>query len=738
MLARAARGTPTACHFVRAAALSLVLFALAACAANGGRAGGPFLGLQQYQGREIHDVEVSGDLADVPADSVRRVIATRPSRCSLLGFIPVCLPVLGGKVEEKLDTEVLARDVVRIQLVFRDNGYYGTRVVPTVDEVEGGKVDVRFNVIPGDRVLLRGLDVTGAEAIIPDSQLIRRLPLKVGEPFRRNDFLAAVDTVRNVLLDRGHAYAQVLRNYAIDTIADVADVNLQAEPGPVVTVDSIIFDGLDRVSERIARQQITFREGSRLRSRDLLRSQRNLYDLELVRFATVEVAPESLQVTPDSLELTRDSIGSTVLIRVGEAPRFAVDASAGYGSVDCFRGAVQHTDRNFLGGARRLQVTASVAKVGVGDPLNAGLENSLCKAFELDSVRADPVDTAITQALNYRLAAEFQQPRLFGTQTSVTVRGYVEQISELGLYVRKDQGAQLGFVRDVGPGTIFSTTFTAERGSTNAHDIFFCIVYEVCRREDIEVLKEPRWSNNLSMGLIRTRVRLNPFPDNGYYVRLGTDVATRFLGSDDQYVRLLGDGSVYRDIGADKVIQVRLLGGTFLNGLIENGFIPPQQLFYAGGATTVRGFRRNELGPVLYITRPEVDDTLKSDTILSATGGRRMLVGTVEVTTPSPIMRGRLRLAAFVDGGRVWGASDTLLHNPPFRFTPGLGVRAASPVGPVRLDVSYNPYPQPRGPLYEIDTQGDIVRLVDPDFRPDKGRGFFRRLTLHVSIGQTF
>lgn len=738
MLARAARGTPTARTLLRAAALPLLLLALAACAAGGGRAGGPFPGLQQYQGREIHDVEVSGDLAEVPADSVRRVIATRPTRCSLLGLIPVCLPVLGGKVEEKLDTEVLARDVVRIQLVFRDNGYYGTRVVPTVDEVDGDKVDVRFNVIPGERVLLRSLDVTGAEEIVADSALIRRLPLKVGEPFRRNDFLASVDTVRNALLDQGYAYAQVLRNYAIDTIADVADVNLAAAPGPLVTVDTIIFEGLDRVTEKIARQQLTFRERSRMRSRDLLRSQRNLYDLELVRFATVEVAPESMQVTPDSVQLAQDSIGSTVLIRVGEAPRFAVDASAGYGSVDCFRGGVQHTDRNFLGGARRLQVTASVAKVGVGDPLNAGLENSLCKAFELDSLRADAVDTAITQALNYRLSAEFLQPRLFGTQNSITVRGYTEQISELGLYVRKDVGGQVGLVRDLGPGTILSTTFTAERGSTNAHDIFFCVVYEVCRREDIEVLKEPRWSNNLSAGLIRTRVRLNPFPDNGYYFRVGTDVATRFLGSDDQYVRFLGDGSVYRDVGAGKVIQVRLLGGTFVTGLMDNGFIPPQQLFYAGGATTVRGFRRNELGPVLYISRPEADDTLKRDTILSATGGRRMLVGTVEVTAPSPIFRGRLRLAAFVDGGRVWAAADTLLKSPPFRFTPGVGGRLASPVGPVRLDLSYNPYPRPRGPLYEIDTQGDIVGLVDPDFRPDKGRGFFRRLTLHVSIGQTF
>ncbi|HET7232812.1 MAG TPA: BamA/TamA family outer membrane protein [Longimicrobium sp.] len=737
MLARATRGTLTLPLLLRAAALPLVLFALAACAAGGGPSG-PFPGLQQYQGREIHAVDVSGDFADVPRDSVRSVVATRASRCSLLGFLPVCLPLVGGRVEERLDTQVLARDVVRIQLVFRDNGYYGTRVVPTVDDAGDGKIDVRFNVIPGERVLLRTLDVSGAEAIVADSDLVPRLPLKVNEPFRRNQFLASVDTVRNALLDRGYAYAQVLRNYQIDTIADVADVNLQAAPGPLVRVDSIIFEGLDRVSERIARQQITFREGSLLRSRDLLRSQRNLYDLELIRFATVEVAPESLQVTRDSAQLLEDSIGSTVLIRVGEAPRYAVDASVGYGTVDCFRGSVQHTDRNFLGGARRLQLTGSVGKVGVANPLDAGLESSLCRAFRIDTTTADSVDIAIAHALNYRLAGELVQPRLFGTRNSITLGAFTEQISELGLYVRKDAGGQVALIRDLGPGTLLSTTYTAERGSTRAHDLFFCVVYEVCRREEIDILQEPRWSNNLSAALIRTRVRLNPFPTGGYQFRVGTDVAGGILGSDDEYLRLLGDGSVYKSVGGNKVVQVRLLAGTFLNGVLGSGFIPPQRLFYAGGATTVRGFRRNELGPVIYVARPSLDNPEKSDTIPSATGGRRLLVGTVEVTAPSPFFRQRLRLAAFVDGGRVW-AADSALTSPPFRFTPGAGVRIATPVGPGRLDLSYNPYPAPTGPLYQIDSNGNIVGgVVNPDFKPSEGKGFFRRLTVHVSIGQTF
>jgi len=758
MLARPARGTPLLTASFRAATVSCALFALAACATGGARAGGPFPGLQQYQGREIHAVNLQGDLKTVPRDSLLRVIATRPSRCRSLGFIPACLPLIGRREKHRLDATVLARDVVRIDLVFRDDGYYGTRVVPTVDEAANDQVDVRFNLFPGDRVTLRSLDVSGAEGVLSRDSLIARLPLKVDQPFRRNAFLATVDSVRNALLDSGHPYAQVLRNYQIDTIADVADVNLQAAPGPVVTVDTMLFDGLDRVSERTARGQMTLREGQRLRSRELLRSQRNLYDLELVRYATVEVAPESLQVTPDSAELAQDSIGSTVLVRVAEAPRYAVDASAGYGTLDCFRGGVQHTDRNFLGGARRLTLTGSLSKIGVGRGLDAGLEKSiLCRAFELDT-RSDAVDTAIAGALNYRMAADFLQPRLFGTRNSVALNAYAEQISELGLYVRRDRGGQVGVVRDLGPGTVFSTTYTVERGSTNAHDIFFCVVYEVCTREEIDTLKHARWSNNVSTGVVRTRVRLNPFPVGGYQFRVGSDIAGTVLGSEDKYLRFLGDGTIYRPLGGGGlVVQLRLMAGSFFEGILDSsqGFIPPQKLFYGGGATTVRGFRRNELGPVVYTLRERNDSmtvrvrdasgavidsvrVAKADTVLSAVGGRKIVVGTAEVTAPFRFSTYNLRAAVWVDGGRVWDPVDSTLVSPQFRFTPGVGLRAATPVGPIRFDLGYNPYRQPRGPLYRINSKGDIVGLVVSDFRPERAKSFWSRLTLHISIGQTF
>lgn len=730
---RAPRRSPARAVLTTCAAALLAV--LPACVGAGGPAAGPLPQFAEYVGRDVREVTFQGELV-VPEDSLRAAVATRPSRCSILYVLPVCIGSI-GEDDYELDLEVLRRDVARIQLAHRDAGYYGTRVVPLVDPADDG-VAVTFRIEPGDLTTLTSLEVRGTEGIIPPDEIEERLPLEEGGPFRRIGFLASVDTVRNALLRRGYAYAQVLRNYEIDSIADVASVLLEAAPGPLVTVDSIVFVGPYRLDRETLRRQMALQDGDRLRASDLVRSQRNLFDLELVEFASVQIAPEAMQLTPDSLELDRDSIGSTVLVRITEAPRYAAEIVGGYGTRDCFRGSATHLDRNFLGGARRLEVSGLVAKVGVGGP-TGGLEESLCPAFDpADRISAE--DSLIADQLNWRLAFDFLQPRLFGTQTSVVLGGFTERISELDLYVRDATGARMGVVRQVLPQTLASLALDVERGRTRASDYFFCVAFEVCTDEDIALLEEARWSNALSLGLTQNRIRLDPFPTGGHSFRSGVDYASSLLGSDDEYLRLLVDGIAYRELRDEWVLSVRLMAGTFLTGVLgdESGYIPPEKRFYGGGPTGVRGYRFNELGPTVYIARPgrTGDDGFTVDTIASSIGGTRTVLGSTELIFPGPILRNSLRFAVFLDAGQVWATQDTLATRPGLRFTPGAGIRFASPVGPFRLDVAYNGYAPEPGPLYGITERGELLPApIRTRFRPREDRSWWDRLVVQVSVG---
>jgi outer membrane protein insertion porin family len=734
-------GTPgrTLRRLLSTAALALAAV-LPACV-QGGPPSGPLPQFGEFEGRRVKSVKFEGDLK-VRADSLQAVIQTHPSTCKLL-VIPICPFGVGRHVYE-LDLAALAQDVARIQLYYRDQGYYGSRVVPMVDPTSRNQVAVRFLITPGDRVTTRVVAVTGVDSIFAPGEMEKRIPLKQGHPFSRREFLASADTVRNALLAKGFAYAQVLRNYGIDTIADQADASFEAAHGPLVRVDTVLFVGLDRLEEKIARRELSFHEGDRLQTSALTQSQTNLYSMELVSFASVEIAPDSLQRSGGGVDLDADTVHRTVLVRIVEAARYAADVSTGFGTQDCVRAQVTNVDRDFLGGARRLELTAGVSKLGAGKPVN--LQNTLvCKGLRPDQQGSD-LNRRINTTLNYRLAANFLQPRLFGTRTSVVAAAHTERTSEVDLYLRHATGAQLGVVRRIRPRTVVTTTVTAENGYTEARDVLFCRAFELCDPDDITKASNRRWNNFATVGVVHDATRGVPTPTRGYRLRTQADLASPILGSDDRYLRGVVDGAIYREVRTGWTLSSRLLVGSFFTGLLtgENGYIPPEQRFYAGGATSVRGYGRNQLGPQVYIRAPRVqqsskDSIIKTEIIQAPTGGTRTVVSQTELSLPSPFYAQYLRLAAFVDAGQVWATQDTVSDRSGIRVTPGVGLRFATPVGPLRFDVAYNPYGPVPGQLYIGDLEGNITEdPASPRFKPPVRGGILHKLTFQIAVGTAF
>ena len=175
--------------------------------------------------------------------------------------------------------------------------------------------------------------------------------------------------------------------------------------------------------------------------------------------------------------------------------------------------------------------------------------------------------------------------------------------------------------------------------------------------------------------------------------------------------------------------------GRFLSGVLGSGegYIPPERRFYAGGPNSVRGYVRNGLGPTAFV---ELSEELGEETIGSATGGTQMIIGSVEVRMPSPIMSDILRLAAFVDAGQVSAPGSEVLSSGGLRFTPGAGVRFVTPVGPFRLDLAFNPYRSEPGPLYSVDPDAGLL-LVDPDYQ-QPAPSFLQQFRVQFGLGQAF
>ncbi len=165
------------------------------------------------------------------------------------------------------------------------------------------------------------------------------------------------------------------------------------------------------------------------------------------------------------------------------------------------------------------------------------------------------------------------------------------------------------------------------------------------------------------------------YPSSGDYLAGSIGIAARTLVSDDNFVRLDAQARHYH-ILADHLVGVLSARITDVALYGSTRDVPTPELLFAGGASSVRGFEEDRLGPLDDHGRP--------------LGGGSRLVASAELRFPLVAI---LEGAVFTDAGSVTTDISSLFgHLEP---TAGVGVRARTPVGPVRLDVGYQLEPNP-------------------------------------------
>jgi len=220
----------------------------------------------------------------------------------------------------------------------------------------------------------------------------------------------------------------------------------------------------------------------------------------------------------------------------------------------------------------------------------------------------------------------------------------------------------------------------------------------------------------------------------------------------------------------------------------------PRKRFYAGGSQSVRGYGENQLGPRI-LTLPHgylihaldingnpcdatseairfCDPNTARDSIDKNNdgvfptvgddkftprplGGTSLLEGSAEYRFALPLIKS-LQGAVFVDGAvlgeRVLNPLEGVstlanLVRGTGAITPGFGVRYISPVGPIRIDMGFNPSRAEKlAVVTEVEENGKrkLIPLETPRSYSATGssaggiRGVLNRLTLHLSIGQAY
>jgi len=162
----------------------------------------------------------------------------------------------------------------------------------------------------------------------------------------------------------------------------------------------------------------------------------------------------------------------------------------------------------------------------------------------------------------------------------------------------------------------------------------------------------------------RTRTRGGNMPMWGDKQSVTIEYGDPAVLSNTRVLRLLGRTSWIRGIGENHRGLLRLEGGANITDELEK--LSPSLRFFAGGDNNIRGYGYESISPV--------------DESGALTGAKYIATSTLEYQYR---VYGNWWLAAFYDYG------DAFNKTPDWKAGAGVGIRWASPVGPVSFDFAW-------------------------------------------------
>jgi len=700
------------------------------------------------------------------------------------------LPLLSTQ-RQRLNPVELQRDVKRLERFYQRNGFLRPSIDYPNSQVDTTRntIHVIFEVDEGPPIMIQDVNFFGedggyATTLFEDDErerwtrLRNQITFQVGERYTEGERITIQDRVLSWLQNRGYAFAQVSGRADVDSTRSLADISFTLNPGPRARFGEIIVEGNDRVSTEAILRQLPFAPGDPFSNRLVGRGQSALFTLGTFRTVLADVPTQP----PDSVVNVR--------YRVRESRMRSISAETGYARQPGIGLQGRWRHRNFLGGARNLELSAEIETGLLAQPSGAlgDVEAPFLVEFS-PSLRQPYVFSPQVSLIANPFGRLLRDPLL---PQDPIISDAFPLLGQLELN-RAEFGISNTLLYEVLPNrplrlthTLANTSqFTTERRSARRDQV-------IDPNGDLPDLlgeSDVFGRNVLSLsGLLgRTDDFLNP--TQGFIIRPTAEAAGSLAGllpaglSGIQYYKLSGDVNSFLPVRRNLDLSLRLSAGRNLprgNSREALQSDDPARvsrfrdrfrsvLFFAGGANDVRGwgtglvgpkttdrvsFARDDQGDIIFEEDDdgtEVPQTLNNRFDLN--GALAKLVFSAEVRVPFPGLGANWQLATFLDAGQVSAREDNgrvvdagilTLDPSAFKYGTGIGMRYQTPVGfVVRLDLGYKINPSNR----DLQNPRDVFLFENRDNEELQDRGFdpgppprsnLRRFNVHLSIGQAF
>ena len=648
---------------------------------------------------------------------------------------------------------LVVADISALEDVYQNNGFPSVKVTPRTTPINptpgkskqaGLAVEYQINEGPQQRVgtvTLEGVEHVDAAKLRP------LLNTSAGQLLSAQNLAGDRDTLLTDYLSKGFDQARIeVEEKPQPGNANVMDVFFHITEGQQVFVRKVLMTGLVYTRPDTVARAVTIHPGDPLNQTALLETQRNLYNFAL--FNEVDTAIEN----PTGGEAQK-----TVLLQIAEARRWTFTYGIGFE-------AQTGTPQNNCAGYNAIGTPCSPNGKTAVSPrvLGALTRNGLFGRDESASIQGT------YGLLEQKVNLIFQNPRFNGNPNfGLTFTGGYANSQDVTTYVASKLDAGLRWTEHFnGAGRVLS------RANTFIYEFDFRRVKVAASSLQVFPTEIPSLSQAVRVagpGLTWLRdTRDSPLDAHrGTYTSFQEFFSSRVFGSEAEFNRLDLSNSSFYGFDKNRFVLARntRYGQERAFGSDSDELIPLPERLYAGGPSSLRGFSINAAGP----RDPETGYPI---------GGAGALANSTELRLPPPTLPwfgDAVSFVLFHDMGNVFAnagdawESALRIHqpdrdscrtltpadystNPPTPPTPpttptssigplgncsfnyfshaaGVGLRYHTPVGPIRLDFSYNLNP----PIFPINVNYSLS-LPYTDQRVGEAGHF----NFFFSLGQTF
>ena len=615
---------------------------------------------------------------------------------------------------------LVTADSNSIKALYRANGFDEATVtadVKDIDESSGGKalktgqIRVKYTIADGPQQKFGMVKIAGDDPSRAND-LKALLNAQSGQPFSLITISGDRDAVLGYYVSHGFDQARVeIKQEKQSANPSLTDVTLNVSEGQQVFVNHVLISGIQHTRPKVVNNQVLVHTGDPLDQSALLETQRNLYNLAL--FNEVIAAVQN----PDG-----DVPRKNVLLQLTEAKRwdvtygFGFEAQTGQPS----SGTISEASRILLG----LSPSAEYSQEG-----SAGVSPRV--SMDVTRINLRGSQNSVTAHGTYGLLEKvgtlsFQNPHVLGSKNlAATISGGYSNVQNITTFKSSTLQFDFRITQKVKRADTFLYGFQYRRVKVDPNSLQISANL-------IPLLSQPVRVGGPSITWFHDTRQPGPLDAaKGSYTSVQEFIATSKFGSEQSFNRVDASNSTYYQFGKRKYVLARNTRFGFetsfgpnpnvsvsecLGPLLTTNpsctAVPLPERLYAGGASSHRGFGINGAGPRDLQTGYPV-------------GGTAAFVNTLELRLPAPTLPyvgDSINFVVFHDMGNVFQNAGDLwpsfarFRQPNrdtcrnvsvsigtcsfnyFSHALGLGARYKTPVGPIRVDFSYNLNP----PIYPV------------------------------------